>query len=110
MIEELFAKYLPIIIHIFELMGIIILIIGAFKAFFHYARSLYTKDTYALKYNFANAMVTSLDFKLAAEILKTVIIKNLDELIIMGAIFFLRAFMTLILEREITMEEKKEDK
>ena len=50
-------------------------------------------------------MITTLDFKLAAEILKTVIIKNMDELIIIGAVFILRIIMTFVLEREMKFEK-----
>jgi len=44
--------------------------------------------------------------KLAAEILKTVLVKSLDELIILGALFLIRALMTFVLEREIKNSEK----
>ena len=58
-----------------------------------------------IKYEFADVMITTLDFKLAAEILKTVIIKNMDELIIIGAVFILRIIMTFVLEREMKFEK-----
>ena len=74
--EELFNKYLPILIHIFELMGILILTLGVFTAFYHYILKRFFKRDVDIKYEFADVMVTTLDFKLAAEILKTVIIKN----------------------------------
>lgn len=51
-------------------------------------------------------MITALEFKLAAEILKTVLVKSLDELIILGALFLIRALMTFVLEREIKDSEK----
>ncbi|WP_304576528.1 DUF1622 domain-containing protein, partial [uncultured Clostridium sp.] len=85
--EELFNKYLPILIHLFELMGILILTVGVFTAFYHYIQKRFFKRNVNIKYEFADVMTTTLDFKLAAEILKTVIIKNIDELIILASVF-----------------------
>ena len=93
--EELFDRYLPILIHIFELMGIFILLIGTFTAFYQYNKN------FNIKYEFSDAMVTTLDFKLAAEILKTVIIKDLNELIILASVFIIRIIMTFALEKEM---------
>lgn len=105
--EELFIKYLPILINIFELMGITILTIGAFTAFYHYAKSKISNDSYPLKYQFANSMITALEFKLAAEILKTVIVRSLNEILFLGSIFLIRVIMTFVLEKEIEKESKK---
>lgn len=107
-IELLFNNALPLLIKIFELMGIIILIIGVFSAFFKYIKSLGSKKKTSIKYDLANSLVTALDFKLAAEILKTVIIRNMEELILVGTIFILRVVMTFVLEREIKIEDKEQ--
>ncbi|MGL6175360.1 MAG: DUF1622 domain-containing protein, partial [Cellulosilyticaceae bacterium] len=85
MLEEFFIKFLPFPIHILELMGIIIILIGAMKAFYHYIKSLFMKDRYSVKYQFANAMAMALEFKLAAEILKTVLVRSLHEIVILGS-------------------------
>lgn len=105
--EELFDKYLPVLIHIFEFMGIFILTIGVFTSFYHYIMIRFFKKDINLKYEFADTMITTLDFKLAAEILKTVIIKTRQELIIMGSVFIIRIIMTFVLEREIKNEQNK---
>ena len=108
-LEELFNKYLPILIHIFELMGILILTLGVFTAFYHYILKGFFKRDIDIKYEFADVMVTTLDFKLAAEILKTVIIKNMDELIILASVFIIRIIMTFVLEKEMKIEKSKKD-
>ncbi|SHH46828.1 Uncharacterized membrane protein [Clostridium collagenovorans DSM 3089] len=99
--EEVISKFVPIIVHILEIMGIIVLTIGAFKAFFHYIKGLFFMDSYAIKYQFANSMAMALEFKLSAEILKTVLIRSLNEILILGSIFLLRALMTLVIQREM---------
>lgn len=105
MLEELFDRYIPVLINIFEFMGIIILIIGSVSAFYHYFINLFFKKNINVKYEFADIMITTLDFKLAAEILKTVIIKSENELIITGTIFIIRIIMTFVLEHELKSEQ-----
>lgn len=107
--EELFNKYLPILIHLFELMGILILTLGVFTAFYHYIQKRFFKKDVNIKYEFADVMITTLDFKLAAEILKTVTIKSMDELIILASVFIIRIIMTFTLEKEMEIEESKKD-
>ncbi|ACD54143.1 DUF1622 domain-containing protein [Clostridium botulinum] len=107
MFEELINKYLPIPIHIFELMGIIVISIGAFTAFYHYLKSLIDKKHFPIKYQFANSMALGLEFKLSAEILKTVLIRTFMELAIIGSIILLRLFMTVIINWEMKQEKKE---
>lgn len=107
--EELFNKYLPILIHLFELMGILILTLGVFTAFYHYIQKRFFKKDINIKYEFADVMITTLDFKLAAEILKTVTIKSIDEVIILASVFIIRIIMTFVLEKEMQIEESKKN-
>ena len=107
--EELFNKYLPILIHLFELMGILILTLGVFTAFYHYIQKRFFKKDVNIKYEFADVMITTLDFKLAAEILKTVTIKSIDEVIILASVFIIRIIMTFVLEKEMQIEESKKN-
>ena len=107
--EELFNKYLPILIHLFELMGILILTLGVFTAFYHYIQKRFFKKDINIKYEFADVMITTLDFKLAAEILKTVTIKSMDELVILASVFIIRIIMTFVLEKEVKIEESKKN-
>ena len=109
MVESIIDTILPIIISILEMMGILIITIGSFRAFYHYVRALLTKDAYPVKHQFANSMATGLEFKLAAEILKTVTIKSMDELVILASVFIIRIIMTFVLEKEMKIEKKKED-
>lgn len=110
MLENLFDKYLPLLIHLFELMGIIILTLGTFTAFINYFKGKILNKDYKVKYAFADVMVTSLDFKLSAEILKTVIVKSKEELVILAVVFIIRIIMTFVLEKEMKIQERKESK
>ena len=107
MLEEFMTKYIPILVNILEFMGVIVISIGSFKAFYHYIKKILFKIDISIKHQFATAMATGLEFKLAAEILKTVIVKKLDELFILGAVFLLRVFMTFIIEWEIKQDNNQ---
>ena len=51
MVESIIDTILPIIISILEMMGILIITIGSFRAFYHYVRALLTKMPTLLNIN-----------------------------------------------------------
>ena len=95
MLEHLINQYLPTLIHLLETMGIIVLAVGAFDGFYCYLKGLLHNNFTITKSHFANSMAMSLEFKLAAEILKTVLVRTLDEIIILGAITVSYTHLTL---------------
>lgn len=107
MLEELFNNYLPVLIHLLELMGVIVVIIGAVSAFYKYIMSIFSNKNYPIKYTFANNLAMGLEFKLAGEILKTVLIKNIDELWIIAAVSLLRGFLALLIYWEMKNEKSE---
>lgn len=104
MLENLFNKYLPFFINLLELMGITIILIGSLKAFYLYISNLFNGTKTPVKSKLATALATGLEFKLGAEILKTVLIKNIDELWIIAAVSLLRGFMAFIIYFEMKNE------
>ena len=54
------------------------------------------------------ALSLALEFKMGAEIIKTVIIHNLEELAILGIVIIIRALLAFIIHWEIRLEEKAE--
>lgn len=107
MLEELFNNYLPILIRLLELMGVIVVAIGAVTAFYKYIMSILFKRKYPIKYTFANNLAMGLEFKLAGEILKTVLIKSIDELWIIAAVSLLRGFLALLIYWEMKNEKSE---
>ena len=98
MLEELIAMLLPPIISICELMGIFVVAVSAARAFWNYCKGLVTHD---VKFDLANGLATSLEFKMAAEILKTVLVRDLNELVVLGAVVLLRALLSLLIHFEM---------
>lgn len=104
MLEHAISTIVPIGIHTLELMGIIIIFVGAIKAFYKYALSLISKTSYPIKVEFAKALTLALEFKMGAEILKTVIINSFDEMYILAAIILLRALLAFVIHSEMKAE------
>ena len=88
MLENLIELVLPPIIAATELIGIFVVTVAVLKAFFHYLVTLLgiRGKRYAVKFELANGMATGLEFKMAAEILKTVQVRSFQELLVLGAI------------------------
>ncbi len=101
MLEELIIQILPPIISICELMGIFVVAVSALRAFWHYCRGLVSRMPRDVKFELANGLATSLEFKMAAEILKTVLVRDLNELIVLGAVVLLRALLSLLIHFEM---------
>ncbi len=109
--ENIFEKAvefaLPYIISLLEIMGILIVTWSGLRAFYQYIKNTFFKKNYDLQYLFATGLATSLEFKMAAEILKTVLVREMSELIILGAIIVLRALVTILLKFEIRAAKSK---
>ena len=101
MLEELVLLILPPIISVCELMGIFVVAVSALRAFWHYCRGVFTHKPQDVKFELANGLATSLEFKMAAEILKTVLVRDLNELIVLGTVVLLRALLSLLIHFEM---------
>ena len=101
MLEELVKIILPRIISICELMGIFVVAVSALRAFWNYCKAFVTHVPTDVKFDLANGLATSLEFKMAAEILKTVLVRDLNELIVLGAVVLLRALLSLLIHFEM---------
>ncbi|MEG2633919.1 MAG: DUF1622 domain-containing protein, partial [Oscillospiraceae bacterium] len=87
MLEKIIEVILPIVVSACELMGITVVAITACKAFYKYIRGLLKPSVKNnVKFELANGLATALEFKMAAEILKTVLVRTIDELVVLGAI------------------------
>lgn len=96
----------PFGIHVLELIGVIVIFVGGCKAFYKYVLNLISNKNYAIKLELAQALTLALEFKLGGEILKTVIVKSLEEMYILAAIILLRAILAFVIHWEIKVEEE----
>lgn len=110
MLEHIIETMLPEIIAILEIFGIIVISVGSIKAIVYYFVSLIKRKNYPIKIELANALALGLEFKMGAEILKTVIIRDMSEIMVLGAIILLRAILTMLIHYEIKVERLHGDK
>lgn len=106
MLEQLVNLCLEIMIPVCELIGIVVVAVTVIKAFVSYLRSLITCIHCDVKVQLASGLGLSLEFKMAAEILKTVVVRELSELLVLGIVIVLRALLSLLIHFE--MKEPKE--
>ena len=90
-----------------ELIGIIIIFIGSFRALFRVIGCLIKKQPLNVVIELGKALALALEFKMGAEIIKTVIIHDLEELAILGVVIVIRALLAVIIHWEIRLEEKE---
>ncbi|MBQ8610122.1 MAG: DUF1622 domain-containing protein [Oscillospiraceae bacterium] len=84
-----------------ELIGIAVVAISALSACWQYFHSLITHRNEDVKYRLANGLALSLEFKMAAEILKTVMVRELEELLVLGIVIALRALLSFLIHFEM---------
>lgn len=101
LLEHFVELVLEVLIPLCELMGIFVVAVSAVGAFAGYLKGLVTRTQENIKFKLANGLALSLEFKMAAEILKTVMVRDLNELIVLGAVIVLRALLSLLIHVEM---------
>ena len=91
-------------------MGIFVVVKSSLHAFWAYIQNAFMKKNLDIQGDLAKGLATGLEFKLAAEILKTVLIQSMDELYILGAVILLRALMSILIHFEMKGSHGKKEK
>ena len=99
--EDLLDVLVSNAIHLFELVGVIVLIVAGVRGVVNYIR-----HDPMVRLNLAKGMALCLEFKLGSEILRTVIVREFKEVGLVGAIILLRAALTVLIHWEIKNEEQ----
>lgn len=99
--EHLVESSLEVLIPLCELIGIFVVAVSALSSFFQYLKSMITHKRINVKSQLANGLALSLEFKMAAEILKTVVVRDFGELAVLGAVIVLRALLSLLIHFEM---------
>jgi uncharacterized membrane protein len=100
-IESYFECFVRIVILLLEVFGVLILLGSALRAVFNVLR----KDEHT-RLRLAEGISLALEFKLGSEVLRSVLVRSLDELIVLGCIVLLRAALTFLLFWEIKKEKE----
>jgi len=62
-----------------------------------------------IRLKLAEGIALALEFKVGGELLRTVIVREWEELLILGSIIVLRAALTALIQWEIRIEKRNED-
>ena len=100
-LEKLVELILEYMIPLCELIGIFVVSVSVIKAFCSYLHSLATRIPCNVKVQLASGLGLGLEFKMAAEILKTVLIRDLSELLVLGIVIGLRALLSVLIHFEM---------
>ena len=106
-LHEVIEIILPHMISILELIGIIVVFATAVYVFWQCFQNVFMKKHFDLQTNLAKGLAMGLEFKMAAEILRTVLIQSLDELYMLGAVILLRALLSFLIHFEMRQHEPK---
>jgi uncharacterized membrane protein len=91
-----------------ELIGIIIIVVGAFKSIvLDASKMIKPRNKHNIRIALGQALALGLEFKMGAEIIKTVLVRDLQELIILAFIIALRAGLAVLIHWEIKLEKKE---
>jgi len=100
MCEEVFEIVVAWSILFIECIGVIVLVRTIIECFLGYWKNEH------IRLKLAEGTALALSFKLGGEVLRTLIVREWSELLILGAIIALRGAMTLLIHWEIKNEKK----
>lgn len=106
-LHEIIAIILPYMISILEFIGILVVFFSGMHGSWQYFSNTFMKRRFDIQTNLAKGLAMGLEFKMAAEILRTVLIQSIDELFMLGAIILLRALLSLLIHYEIKHPRKR---
>lgn len=90
---------------VFEIIGMVFIIYFTVQAVVNIFRK-----TKSVRLDFTKGLALSLEFLLASEILRTIIIREINDLFIVGGIVVMRIAFTLLIHLEINGERNSREK
>lgn len=101
-IEDVFQIVVQYGVLLLECVGVSVLLVTAVKSIIGCI-----KRTPHIRLYLAQGISLALEFKLGGEVLRTVIVRELSELLVLGLVILLRGALTLIIHWEIKVEEAR---
>ncbi|WP_312640658.1 DUF1622 domain-containing protein [Hydrogenoanaerobacterium sp.] len=99
--HELLIEVVDIAILLFEFVGVIVVVVSGARGTYSYIK----RDPLT-RLNLARGLAMGLEFKLGSEILRTVIVRDIQEIFTVAGIIILRASLTLLIHWEIKNHEE----
>ena len=92
-----------------EFIGVLIIIIGSIKALIHLGKGLVRHRAINIVVELGKTLALAREFKMGAEIIKTVIVHDLHELAVLGVVIAIRALLAFLIHWEMKMEKNEEE-
>lgn len=103
LLETILHSFVNLAMLLFEYIGVGVITFAGIQGIVNYIRR--SPDTRLM---LAKGLAMGLEFKLGSEILRTVVVRNLQEIGIVAGIIALRATLTILIHWEIKNEENEE--
>ena len=100
-IEKYFDPVIHYVVLLIELVGTVVLVYAIVSAIV----GLFKRQPH-VRLKLAEGIALALEFKIGGELLRTVVVREWEELLILGAIILLRAALTFLIQWEIKIERK----
>lgn len=89
-----------------ELVGIVIIVVGSARAIMQTFRRLRKKQPINIMVELGKSLALALEFKMGAEIVNTVIVRDLRELGVLAIVIGLRAILAILIHWEIKSQHE----
>ena len=104
LLENNFTILVEYLILFVEFVGVLVVVGAIIKGIIDAIR----KDEH-MRLNLVEGIALAMSFKIGGELLRTVIVRNWDEILLLGAVILLRAALTFYIQWEIRIEKKKKE-
>ena len=91
-----------------EFIGVAIIVFGSGKSLVQLISNLIRHRRINIVIELGKTLALALEFKMGAEIIKTVIVHDLQELAVLGIVILIRALLAFLIHWEMKMEKKDE--
>lgn len=88
-----------------EFIGVLIIVVGSAKSLISLVVRLVRHRTINIVVELGKTLALALEFKMGAEIIKTVIVHDLKELAVLGIVILIRALLAFLIHWEMKMEK-----
>ena len=106
--QEILHFIAELAVHTLEMIGIVIVVVGAINGLIDILSKRRRQEHVNAMIHLGRSLALALEFKMGAEIVNTVIIRNLEELLILAIVIALRTILALLIHWEIKNEERME--
>ena len=103
-LEDKFTILVEYLILFVEFVGVFVVVGAIIKGIIDAIR----KDEH-MRLNLVEGIALAMSFKIGGELLRTVVVRDWDEILLLGAVILLRAALTFYIQWEIRIEKKKKE-